>query len=173
MLYPKGVMLLRPRLIVPQVSDLSPSLLTEYGIRALLVDLDDTLVASNGTEMAPEARRWVQTLQNCDVPLAILSNGSYSRVRTWSARLGIPGFSLVGKPCAFAFRRGLARLQTPAAHTAMVGDQIFTDVLGANLTGVMPILVTPLSAGKLPHTRLLRRLEQKLLGGYCGCSLDR
>ena len=167
------VMILQPTLMAERVSDLAPSLLAEHGIRALLVDLDDTLVASNGSDIAPDARHWLQTLQNCDVAVAILSNGSRARVRTWSERLGVPGLALVGKPLGFAFRRGLALTKAPADETAMVGDQLFTDVLGANLTGVMSILVTPLSAGRLPHTRALRRLEHRLLGGEYGRTLHR
>jgi hypothetical protein len=75
----------------------------------------------------------------------------------------VEGLALVGKPFSFAFARGLRRLKMSPSETAMVGDQLFTDVLGANLAGILSILVRPLTAGLLPHTRLTRRLEDLIL----------
>ncbi len=128
-----------------------------------MVDLDDTLVASNSPDIASSFHDWVEVLKAEKVPLLILSNGHPRRVRQWSRDLGVPGLALVGKPLWFGFRRGLAVLGTRADETAMVGDQLFTDVLGANLAGLVSVLVTPLSAGGLPHTRAARRLEAALL----------
>ena len=163
-------MLLKPDLMVNNVHALTPALLHEHGIRALMVDLDDTLVASNHDRMDSEFKAWVT---NLDIPLVILSNGHPARVRKWSQELGVRGLALVGKPFWFAFRRGLRLLGSRAEDTAMVGDQLFTDVFGANLAGLKSVLVTPLSPGGLPHTRLARRLEAYILGGQGGRSLYR
>ena len=149
--------------MVDAVHDLAPALLARHGIRAVMVDLDDTLVAANSPEMGSSFHAWVTDLQRKRVPLLILSNGHPQRVRYWSQTLNVPGFALVGKPFGFGFRRGLTRLGTKASETAMVGDQLFTDVLGANLAGLVSVLVTPLSSGGLPHTRVLRKLEAALL----------
>lgn len=142
-----------------------------------MVDLDDTLVASNSPELSSSFHDWIEKLKTAKVPLLILSNGHPRRVRYWSQTLQVPGLALVGKPLWFGFRRGLALLDTNADETAMVGDQLFTDVLGANLTGLTSVLVTPLSTGGLPHTRAARKLEAALLstvlGGQSGRSLDR
>ena len=148
--------MLRPNLIVDAVHDLAPALLARHGIRAVMVDLDDTLVAANSPEMGSSFQTWVEDLKRECVPLLSLSNGHPRRVRYWSQSLDVPGLALVGKPFGFGFRRGLARLGTKAHETAMVGDQLFTDVFGANLAGLISVLVTPLSAGGLPHTRALR-----------------
>lgn len=167
-------MMLRPKLVVTAVDDVTPELLREHGLRAVMVDLDDTLVASTGTTLAEvDARfsQWAERLKEAGIPLLILSNGTTARVEHYAALLGVRGFALVGKPSQTAFRRGLKLLGTPAAETAMVGDQLFTDVLGANLAGMTSILVEPLSAGKLPHTRALRKLERMILGRQHGSSV--
>lgn len=149
--------------MIAAVPDLVPSVLKRHGIRAVMVDLDDTLVASNSLDITSSFRDWVASLKEADVPLLILSNGHPQRVRQWSQTLDVPGLALVGKPFGFGFRRGLRLLGSQAHETAMVGDQLFTDVLGANLAGLVSVLVTPLSAGGLPHTRAARKLEAALL----------
>ena len=156
-------MLLRPDLMVEAAYDVSPGLLQRHGRQALMVDLDDTVIPSNSEAMAPTYRRWFDDLAAAGLGVLILSNGQPTRVRRWADILGVDGLALVGKPFRFAFRRGLRRLGTSASETAMIGDQVFTDVLGANLAGLMSILVRPLTAGILPHTRIARKLENMIL----------
>lgn len=153
----------RPKLIVQGASELTPTVLGRCGVRAVMVDLDDTLVAVGGHVLEPHLRSWLESLQAAYIPVLILSNGEKRRVARWSDTLGVPALGLCGKPFAFAFRRGLRLLGTSAGETAMVGDQLFTDVLGANLAGMVSILVTPLSGGGLPHTRAARGLERLIL----------
>lgn len=158
-------MRLSPDFMVATVTDIEPEFLKQQGIKAVMVDLDDTLVASNSSLLSQEYRHWLESIKTAGVKVLILSNGSPARVRYWSEELGLPGFALVGKPFAFAFRKGLKKIGAQAHETAMIGDQIFTDILGANLSGLKSILVKPLTAGKYPHTRLARRLERRILRG--------
>jgi len=155
---------LHPHLRVSSVHEVSPALLREAGIEALLVDVDDTLLSSRATQLEPAIAGWFATLAAAGVPVAILSNGSRTRVAEIAAELGVPALSLAGKPFPLAFRRGLKLLgDVDPSKTAMVGDQLFTDVLGARQAGLLTILVEPLSPGKLPHTRLARRIERLVL----------
>lgn len=166
--------MVRPDVQVESVHEVTPELLAELGVRGLLVDLDDTLIASDADDLSPDAEAWFLGLKGAGLELAILSNGERGRVRQLSERLGVPAFALVGKPFWFAFRRGLAALGTERSATAMVGDQLFTDVLGANCAGLTSILVRPLTPGKLPHTRAARRIERMILsGGERGSPVDR
>ncbi|MDQ3457927.1 MAG: YqeG family HAD IIIA-type phosphatase [Deinococcota bacterium] len=168
--------MLKPKLVVTAVHEVTPKLLKAHGLRAVMVDLDDTLVASTGVastgaglvDLDARFTAWALSLRESGIPLLILSNGTSARVKHYAALLGVQGFAMVGKPSQAAFRRGLDLLGTPPRQTAMVGDQLFTDVLGANLAGMTSILVEPLSAGRLPHTRLLRRLERMILGRQRG-----
>ncbi len=156
-------MMLRPDAVVGSLTEVTPDFLHTLGVRAVLLDLDDTLLASGSDLLEPLFRVWLESLRGAQVPVVILSNGTPARVTCWARELGLEGLHLTGKPGGRAFRRGLDKLGTPAAETAMVGDQLFTDVFGANLAGMVSVLVTPLSPGKLPHTRILRHLETFLL----------
>ena len=78
------------------------------------------------------------------------------------------GFAIVPKalkPLPFAFRKAMRLMGSKAEGSAIVGDQLFTDVLGGKLTGITTVLVVPMSASDLPHTLLLRKLEHVLLAG--------
>jgi uncharacterized protein len=157
--------MLRPDLRIDSVTELTPQFLKTQELCALMVDLDDTLVASHSHHLSPEYRVWLESLKAANIALLLLSNGHPKRVRYWSQELGIEGLALVGKPFGFAYRRGLKQLGKPARQTAMVGDQLFTDILGAKRLGIKSILVSPLSPGGLPHTRMARKLERILLKG--------
>lgn len=157
--------MLRPDVVVATVREATPELLARSGVEGVLVDLDDTILASGSEVFADGVREWFMELRAVDMPVVLLSNGERSRVEMCCREFGIRGLHLAGKPFWWAFRRGLALLGTRSSATAMVGDQLFTDVLGANLMGMTTILVRPLSPGKLPHTRLARRLEKLILGG--------
>ncbi len=156
--------MLRPDARVDSLDDVTPDLLRSLGARYALLDLDDTLVASDRSEAVPAAALLVERLRSAAIGVAILSNGKRERVDAAASLLGVPGVALSGKPFGRAFRKALALL--PGAHpstTAMIGDQLFTDVLGAKRAGMVSVLVKPLTAGKLPHTRLARRLERMIL----------
>lgn len=130
----------------------------------MLLDLDDTLVASDRDVMETGVSDAVGELIRAGMGVAILSNGTHERVMRIGKLLGVPGVALAGKPFAWAFRRALRLLPgAQPTNTAMVGDQLFTDVLGAKRAGLVTVLVRPLTKGKLPHTRFARRLERMFL----------
>ncbi len=156
-------MLLRPDLMVSAAHEVDPDMLSLQGIEGVLVDLDDTLLPSNSDRLAQPYRNWLDRLEANGIGVVILSNGERRRVTALSDALGVPALPLVGKPFRFAFRRGLQLLGTQPQATAMIGDQLFTDILGANLSGVHSILVSPLTPGKLPHTRVARHIERWVL----------
>ncbi len=157
--------ILRPDLRVDRVEQLSLAYLAEHGVRGLLLDLDETLLPAGAAEPTREVVAWATSLLGGGLRLAIVSNGRPARVRLTASKLGVPGRWLVGKPWPGAYRRGLRDLGVPASEAAMVGDQLFTDVIGARAAGLRTILVPPLSSAGLPHTRLLRRIEAGLLEG--------
>ncbi|MEX2534658.1 MAG: YqeG family HAD IIIA-type phosphatase [Trueperaceae bacterium] len=166
--------MLMPDVVVPAAQDVTPELLNLYGVKAVMVDLDDTILASSETQLGESVRHWLASLHDAGMPVAMLSNGARDRVERSCQELGIDGHHLAGKPFWWAFQRGLKRLGYKAGETAMIGDQIFTDVLGANLAGMVSVLVRPLSPGRLPHTRAARYLERWILqGGGHGRPVDR
>lgn len=157
--------MLAPDLHVSRVRDIDLAWLTNRGIRAVLVDVDDTLLPGDDQPMHDADRAWLDTVQGAGLDLAILSNGTAQRVHTLGAHLGVPTFALAGKPFSFAFRRALAALGRQPSESAMVGDQLFTDVLGARWAGLTSVLVQPLTPGRHAHTRLIRHVERLVLAG--------
>lgn len=161
-------------MVVSFAHDATPELLSDYGVKAVMVDLDDTILASNEWDLEDGIRDWLTSLRDAGLPVALVSNGSRERVERCCRELDIEGFHLAGKPFWWAFSRGIKRLGYGASETAMIGDQLFTDVLGANLAGMVSVLVRPLTPGKLPHTRAARYLERWILqGGGHGRPVDR
>ncbi|MCX7602227.1 MAG: YqeG family HAD IIIA-type phosphatase [Meiothermus sp.] len=155
--------MLRPRAHLRSVTAITPQWLQERGLRALLLDLDNTLVPYRTYGEAPLGLlAWLQTLQDAGIQVMLVSNGSRRRVRYWCEKLGVPGFGPAGKPW-FGFRKALRRLGLAPREVAVVGDQLFTDVLGGNLIGAYTVLVPPLSKREMGYTRLVRKLERWVL----------
>jgi len=153
--------LFRPYKYIENLTDLSSAELEQDGISYLLIDLDDTLVASYANDIDQGFVGWLEQLQADGIKIIVLSNGKAKHVASWLKRLDLEGIALSGKPLPIAFARVLKKFAPNKANRsncAMLGDQLFTDVLGANIYGLRSILVKPLSAGK-PHTKLLRKLE--------------
>ena len=135
------------------------------GIDTLLVDLDNTLLPRDTNELPDELRAWALELRSRGFRVCLVSNNWHKRVHTVAEGLG---FSLVAKavkPLPFAFLRALRILGSDRRHAAVVGDQIFTDVMGGNLLSMTTVLVQPLSTSDLPHTLVLRALERRILAG--------
>jgi len=160
---------LGPRAFLNSVSEVTPDWLRERGLRAVLLDLDNTLVPYRAYgEAPPGLQEWLRTLKQAGILLMLVSNATPPRVRYWSEKLGVPGFGPAGKPW-FGFRKALQRLGLPPHQVAVVGDQLFTDVLGGNWIGMYTVLVPPLAQKELGYTRLVRKLERWVLKNI-GCS---
>ncbi len=157
-----------PRERLASVREITPAWLKERGLRGLIVDLDNTLVPYGAPPPPPaELASWKQELDRAGVPLAIVSNARRERTRRWAEALGVPGWGLAGKPLPLAIRRAARALGLKPGEIAVVGDQLFTDVLGANLAGCYSVLVEPIEPrGGLPHTRWIRGLERRLLNSH-------
>jgi len=158
--------LLRPSLVLASVLDITPAFLESHSLRGLLLDLDNTLIPYGSYDERAEVSHWARELQASGCALYLLSNATRERARVWAERLGLPGVGLAGKPFAREYRRGLSSINLPAEQVGMVGDQLFTDVLGGNWSGMFTIMVRPISDNALPHTRLTRRLERLVLKRY-------
>jgi len=138
------------------------------GLRALLVDVDNTIIPTGGHEPNPDALAWLARAQQHGFALCLVSNARPGRVAALAQRIGAQGVSKgpwwkPGKPLSYLFRRGLACLGADPAATAVIGDQVFTDVLGGNALGLTTILVRPLSEHEFIGTRLTRLMERLVL----------
>lgn len=128
------------------IYDLTGESLRSAGIHLLLADLDNTLIPYDRKEPDDDLRRWLDDLRGHGVELFLLSNSrKATRAPNFARAFGIDYLCHAGKPKTGGFRAAMERCGVTAGACAMVGDQIFTDILGANRAGVRSILVKPIS----------------------------
>lgn len=133
------------------IYELTSESLEKAGVRLLLADLDNTLCTYSAKEPDQALRDWLADLQGHGVTLFLLSNSRKPRRAAHFAQaLDIPYLGHAGKPKVGGFRKALASQGVDASACAMVGDQVFTDTLGANRAGVRSILVEPISLAGNP-----------------------
>lgn len=134
-----------PRERYHSVYEIDLNELQERGITLLLLDLDNT-VAPYRT-LFPDDRlcNWMKELREYGVEPFIVSNSRKpTRVKDFAEHLGVPFVHRAGKPKTAAFQTAMQRMGRSEHETVMVGDQIFTDVLGANRAGICSFLVRPI-----------------------------
>ncbi|HUW64599.1 MAG TPA: YqeG family HAD IIIA-type phosphatase [Spirochaetia bacterium] len=154
-----------PDLVLPSVSHLDGAMLLERGIKGLLFDLDNTIIRRDAAILDQPAEQRLQELLAGGFRLAIVSNNGRTRVSGLARQLGVPYVSRAVKPFGPSFKRAMQQTGTSRSETAVVGDQVFTDVLGGNLLGLYTILVRPLPGKEFFGTRLISRpLERLVLG---------
>jgi len=155
----------RPSLRARGITSVTPEFLAARGLRALILDLDNTLVAWHGHEVQPHVRDWVRTMDEAGIRLCIVSNTH--RPRRLAELAGLLGVAFVpsgGKPRRGGFLKAIAAMEVSAAETAVVGDQVMTDIWGGNRCGLLTILVEPLSHVEFVGTRLIsRNVERAIL----------
>lgn len=135
-----------PKQLCASIYALELDRLQARGVRVLFADLDNTLARYSQREPSPELRAWKRELERRDIRLFVLSNSRKSaRADEFCAALGIPYLKHAGKPKRGGFQRAFRLNGVSPKETAMVGDQIFTDILGGNRSGVYTILVRPLA----------------------------
>ncbi len=133
-----------PRLRVDRALSLTPAFLRERGVRLLLLDLDNTLAPYSGTGPTAELFAWKEALLEGGVTPFIVSNTKTERAKRFAAAWGVDYVDGAGKPRGRGIRAALKRCGAAPSEAALAGDQVFTDVLGANRAGVLSIAVKPL-----------------------------
>lgn len=156
--------MLAPDLYYTSVTAIDLAGLRQNGVRHLLIDLDNTLMPRDTSALPPEVCTWVAALSDEGMAACLVSNNWHAHVAAIADDIGLPIVAKALKPFPSAFRKGLRVLDGTPGQAAVIGDQIFTDVLGGNLLGMTTVLVAPQSKSDLPHTLLLRRMERHVLG---------
>ena len=140
--------------------DLKPELLREQGIETLLLDIDNTLAPYEQPEPDEHIRAWLNELREAGICVAFLSNNHGERVELFSKTLGVPVQYDSHKPLPRKAKKLLKKLGADRSRAALMGDQIFTDVLCARLAGIRSFLVPPIKDKTDPFTRFKRRMER-------------
>jgi len=156
---------LRPHRIARRLVELNADELLTRGMRGVILDLDNTLTAWHSTEVRPDVTAWVGRMRQAGLLLCVVSNAATAgRVRPVADQLGVPWVTRAAKPLPVGFQRGMRLMGTTPATTAVVGDQVFTDILGGNRLGLFTVLVDPVSTREAIITRILQRPLERLIG---------
>ena len=146
-----------------RVTDITIEDLQALGVRGLLLDVDDTLTTYGSQYLSEEIEAWLRSMEEAGIALTVVSNSWEWRVAPFAQKIGLRHISLSCKPSPIGFWRGVRRLGLKRRECAVVGDQIFTDILGANLGGVPSILLEPIKVEtEKRFLRLRRRWEVPL-----------
>ena len=133
-----------PDYVFDSIYDISPALLQKHGVRGVLIDLDGTM-ASRKAALPPDTLApFLRALREAGLRVLVFSNNRAARVGRFCEPLGVDYISRATKPLARGFRRAAARLDMKLDELAVVGDQIFTDVLGGNRVGALTCYVQTL-----------------------------
>ena len=132
---------LLPKYITNALTDLTPSFLSEQGIRLLMLDFDNTIVPYTTNVPTECMQTWLRTMVASDITLCVVSNSKRDRVRKFCTAYGIDCITHARKPFSKGIRECLDRYGLPPEACALVGDQIYTDTLGANCAGVRSVLI--------------------------------
>ena len=131
-----------PAIMTDALTDITPELLRARKIRLLMLDFDNTIVPYTTTVPTPEMERWLSDMNElADIQLCIVSNSKRQRVVEFSRQYGLDCITHSKKPFSKGIRECLKRYGFQPSECALVGDQIYTDTLGANGCGVRPILI--------------------------------
>lgn len=159
-------MLLKPHIKLERVTDITPAILEKYNIDALLLDVDNTLSTHHGFVLTDGLENWIDLMHNNGIKLMLLSNSNEKRVKPFAEKIELPFISLSLKPLPSGFIRGVKALKSNKKNTAIVGDQLFTDILGGNFAGLKTVLLTPILLETTVGFKFKRKLERLVIKIY-------
>lgn len=158
--------LLRPRQIAADLRQVNLAELENIGIKGLIIDLDNTICHWRQCEVVPEADALLQDALSRALQVCLLSNSSADRTQQVAAIYGISYIAPAYKPSSKAFKHAAAQMNLAPAQVAVLGDQLFTDVLGGNRAGCYTILVPPLTRREFIWTKFMRMLEKRVFASW-------
>ena len=159
-------MILYPKKYINNVLEISADFLKKENINGLILDVDNTLLFFD-RKMLTGLTQWVENMKKNNIKLCILSNtNKKDKVDKLSKDLKVPYIFFAKKPLKGGFKKAAKILNMKNENIAVVGDQIFTDVIGANRMNMYPILTKPLSQTDILITRIKRPLEEYIIKKY-------
>ncbi len=160
--YGDDMKLLHPSAALYNVTDITTDMLKEMGIDAILLDVDNTLAPPTEKTPYEGVREWISEITGAGFSVVICSNNFYKRIKPFADSVGLDCVAMSCKPLPFGFIKAKRKLHEKPRSVLVVGDQIYTDVLGANLAGMKSVLLQPRSEEKGFSIYIRRKMEKKL-----------
>lgn len=152
-----------PSEYVQDIFQITPAKLKEQGIRGVIIDLDNTLVAWDAPTATEEIKSWFTMIEQAGIAVTIVSNNNNERVRIFAEPLNIPFVARAKKPFRGAFKRAAKLMGVKRHEAVVVGDQLLTDILGGNRSGFHTVLVAPVATNDAAVTTFNRSIERKIM----------
>ncbi|HGA1327463.1 TPA: YqeG family HAD IIIA-type phosphatase [Streptococcus suis] len=152
-----------PDFALEEAYDVTVESLKKHGIKVVFVDLDNTLIAWNNPDGTPEMRQWLHDLQDAGIPVVVVSNNKYERVKRAVEKFGIEFEAFALKPFTFGINRALKRFDVQPYEVIMIGDQLMTDIRAAKRAGLKSVLVKPLIKTDSINTQINRWRERRTM----------
>ncbi len=157
---------LLPDYIFATYSHVTPEFLKSIGIKALLIDIDNTLAPYEMPEPDDNIRNWFKALSENGIKATLVSNNDRERVELFNATLGLPAYYKSGKPFAKNLKKAMAAMGTDKHSTAMLGDQLLTDAAAGKHIGLRTIIVPPIRDKNNAFFRSKRAMEVRHIRKY-------
>ena len=143
-----------------------PEFLSSLGIRALLIDIDNTLAPYEQDLPDENIINWFAQMKEAGISCALISNNDAPRVELFNSLLSLPAYAKSGKPCKKTLIRAMRDMGVDASVTAGLGDQLLTDTLAVHKLGMISIIVPPIKDKLTPFFKFKRRLERPFMKKY-------
>lgn len=159
-------MLLTPEYVFKNIEAITPAFLQKLGVRALVLDVDNTLTGDGSQVLDASVLAWLDAMRAAGIRLTIVSNNTARRVAPFAQKLGLAWVAWACKPLPVGLLVARLRLGVPRRHMAMVGDQIYSDRLAAGLFGIRCLYTLPRGGDIGAGVRFKRRFEGYWLQKY-------
>ena len=153
-----------PTLYRRRITDVTVEDLRRLDVDCLLLDVDNTLTTHDAPDLTDEVKAWLAQMGEAGFALVIVSNNSAERVAPFAEKIGLSFYAHARKPLPFGFRAAAKQAGANRKQCVVIGDQIFTDMLGANLAGIPCILLEPIQfETKQKFIVFKRKIEKPML----------
>ncbi|MDI2588190.1 MULTISPECIES: YqeG family HAD IIIA-type phosphatase [unclassified Psychrobacillus] len=151
-----------PSEFVRSIFHITPEFLKEKGVKAVITDLDNTLVEWDRPNATPKLIEWFTSMKAAGIQVTIVSNNNELRVKSFAEPLEIPFISKARKPLGKAFKQAVNKMNVNREEVVVIGDQLLTDVFGGNRQKLHTILVIPVANSDGFVTKFNRIVERRI-----------
>ncbi|MFT8424143.1 MAG: YqeG family HAD IIIA-type phosphatase [Liquorilactobacillus sp.] len=150
----------KPTWMINSIYEITPAEIREMGIKVILTDLDNTLIAWNNPDGTPELREWLEVMRIEKIPVIVVSNNNQKRVEKAVEPLGLPFIARAMKPLTKGINEAKKKFALEDRQIVLVGDQLLTDIAAANAAKIKSIWVKPIIETDAWNTKLNRFIEK-------------
>lgn len=156
-------MIFRPTYVFNDITGITPRFLKRKHIKGIVLDIDNTLTTHNNPVPPQSSMDWLASVKKAGIKLIIVSNNKPPRVEPFAHLLDLEYVANGRKPLTYGINEAVGRMGLDKCDIAAIGDQIFTDIMGANLAGIRSCFVYPLEPETSLPFRFKRTMEKPLL----------